>query len=225
VLGVAVLGLSACSALRAQAELDSLIRHANENTEAWQNARVRLRSMCTAASVPCGPRLVKLTNTDRTDDWGWDTLPAYVTIVSVHDEELRRRHTPRVYEEYVLGATRYLADLADRGAVTPVQMALATNEAWRWMTEQMRLEAALLADSVRAAEAADALAWQRFNALAGSLANVMSAAIIAGAAATPAPAPMALPAPAPSPRPTFCQATPWRNSVTGQVVSVNVHCR
>jgi hypothetical protein len=56
----------------------------------------------------CGLRIVKLSNSFALDDWGYDWLPNYSTIVRIHEEEIKARLTPRVYEEYMLGLSRYL---------------------------------------------------------------------------------------------------------------------
>ncbi|MGH7393387.1 MAG: hypothetical protein ACREM3_28620, partial [Candidatus Rokuibacteriota bacterium] len=166
-----------------------------------------------------GPRYVKATNQARTDDWGWEILPPYTTIVAVHEDEFRRRHSLKVYEEFMLASARYLAERIERREITHQQLAEATNQAWRWMIEQFKAEGIMLIDGVRLAQEADARAWERVNVIASSLAVVLSAAVIASAS-QPAPAAFA-----PTSTPTYCFAMPVRNVATGQVMSVSVTCR
>jgi len=43
-------------------------------------------------------------------------------VMAIHEEEIRRRHEPRLYEEYMLGSAKYLAAQADDGAITTEQL-------------------------------------------------------------------------------------------------------
>jgi hypothetical protein len=115
-------------------------------------------------------------------------FPNYRTIVAVHDEELRKRVKPKVYDEYALEITRALAERADRGEITSEQLRAAFNESWTWLFQQTHSERLLLEDAVRAAEIADA---QALNALATGLA----AAAMIGLTAAVVLAPVAVPAP------------------------------
>jgi len=56
------------------------------------------------------------------------------------------------------------------------------------MIGQVRQQAQLLVADFRAAEAADARAWETFNAIASGLATVLTGVLVASAAATPPPA-------------------------------------
>jgi len=146
----------------------------------------------------CDRRLVKLTNSEQLDDWVWVWGPPYRTIVGVHEEELRRRVVPRLYEEYMLAMARYLAEQIDRGAITDTQMVAAFNQSWAWMIERTRQEGFLLMDSLRAAQQADAATWNALGAVAAGLALVAGAALVASA-------PAYRPAP---PRPVHCTMNP-----------------
>ena len=128
--------LTGCATTRARSEVYALIQYARENDEAWMAAKLRLYAMCTDGAetqATCAVRYVKTTNTRRTDDWAWTRMPAYSTIVAVHEEELRARHALRVYDEYMVAAARYLAVQADRNVITPAQLAEGINQGWSWM--------------------------------------------------------------------------------------------
>lgn len=190
--------LSSCAAGQARQAIADQQRQVGMNNEAWMAARQRLHGMCPQApqSVEeyqrrklairagggdslggCDARLVKLTNAPRFDDWDWDWLPSYQTIVAVHDEELRKRVVPKVYDEYILGLGRYLAAKADRGEITPQQLMMAFNEAWRWMFGKMREEAILLQQNLVAAQLQDAATINALTGIAVGLASVASAAL------------------------------------------------
>jgi hypothetical protein len=69
----------------------------------------------------------------------------YQTIIAVHEEELRKRVTPKPYEEYMLGLSRYLGKAADEGKIAPQQLVQAFNAGWNYMVNAMKNEAAILA--------------------------------------------------------------------------------
>ena len=216
--------LQGCSATRKIAEFNALVQHGAENTDAWIAARTRLRAMCQdGRTTACAPRHIKTTNSARTDDWLIESLPPYRVIVSVHEEEIRKRHELRVYEEFMLGSAKYLAAQVDDGAITADQLERATNVTWKWMVDQFRSEATMRLNAVRAAQQADAQAWQTFNTIAAGLATVLAAGIVAGASAPP-PSNVAAPALGSQPSRTSCVATPARNTVTGQLMSMRVTC-
>jgi hypothetical protein len=224
ILLLALIAFAGCSATRKIAEFNALVQHGAENTEAWVAARTRLRAMCQDnRTAACSPRHIKTTNSARTDDWLVEPLPPYRVIVAVHEEEIRKRHEPRVYEEFMLGSANYLAAQADDGAITAEQLERATNVTWKWMSDQFRSEATMRLNAVRAAQQADAQAWQTFNTIAAGLATVLAAGIV-GAASAPPPPSVAAPTLAFPPSRTSCVAVPVRNTVTGQLMTVRVTC-
>jgi len=87
------------------------------------------------------------------------------------------------------------------------------------MVDQFRSEAVFRLESARAAQQADAQAWQTFNTIATGLATALTTALVVAASAPSAVGPAPL---APS---TTCLARPSRNTITGQVMSVAVTCR
>jgi hypothetical protein len=109
------------------------------------------RAIIDDMSYGCDARLFKITNLTTADDWDWDWLPAYQTIVRIHDEELRKRVSPKMYEEYMLGLSKFLAEKADNNIITPEQLKSALNDGWKWMVEQAKMEIKLLQDNVVAA--------------------------------------------------------------------------
>src|SRR5262245_66669930 len=111
-----------CASDQARQDLTRLLQHHRENSEAWTAARHRLQAMCLTRETPCAQRAIKLTNAARVDDWVWMDLPPYRTVHAVHEEEIRRRHEPLVYEEYMIGVSRYLADRADGGQISPEEL-------------------------------------------------------------------------------------------------------
>jgi len=202
--------LPSCSTYQARQAIESRQKEFALNNEAWQVARLRLKSMCPkppqsvekyrqgqtiaklAGEFPfrgCNIRMVKTTNAPRFDDWQWDWLPSYQTIVTVHEEELRKRVIPKLYEEYMLGLSRYLALKADQGEITPRQLAYAFNTGWKWMLDKMKEEIILLQQNLQAAQIADAAAWNTVAIIAAGLATVTTAALVAAAVSAPAPAP------------------------------------
>ncbi|HEY3305074.1 MAG TPA: hypothetical protein VGL70_16230 [Candidatus Binatia bacterium] len=222
-LSFLLLVLPACSAHQARQAITQRQDELRLNSEAWMAARARLREIC-----PVGPSLV---NPDRypgcdqrlikgssglADDWQWLWAPSYQTVVSVHEEELRKRVTPRIYEEYMLGQARYLALKADQKEITPQQLRRAFNEGWAWMVQKMREEHVLLQQNLQAAEYNDAATWKTVGEIAVGLAAVTTAALLATAAARTQAAAEANAraaeahaySPPPSPSPTSCYAEP-----------------
>jgi hypothetical protein len=212
-LAVVIATAPGCSAIAARQQVESFQAHIAKNDESWRAAQWRLVKMCPPqpttheaylqgvavrkAGGPdpfngCDARLMKLTNGPQTDDWRLLWFPNYRTIVAVHDEELRRRVKPKVYDEYALEITRALAERADRGEITSEQLRAAFNESWTWLFRRMQDERLLLEDAVRAAEAADA---QALNALATGLAaaatiGLVGLAVVAASRPVPPPAPI-----------------------------------
>src|SRR5207244_13521200 len=108
--------------------------------EAWQASRLRLTELCPKAPTTleeyqrgqaaikagapdpfhgCNLRIVKATNAPLTNDWQWFCAPPYQTMVAIHEEELRKRVTPKPYEEYMLGLGRFLAKGEEAGTISP----------------------------------------------------------------------------------------------------------
>src|SRR5688572_19215725 len=178
-LSLFLIVLSACSANRAREEMTQRRSELDLNNAAWKAARTKLSNMCpnapkTAAEYQkgvqirsttndpfrgCDLRLVKLTNGPTFDDWDWDWLPNYTTIVAVHEQELRNRLKPKVYEEYIFGLSRHLAKRVDGGDISPEQFMHAFNEGWKWLYGKMQEEQLLFQTNLQAAEQADAAAW------------------------------------------------------------------
>jgi hypothetical protein len=175
------------------------------NTEAWHAARTKLKAMCpevptveeykrgkasakAAGKDPfrgCDVRIIKVTYGPVFDHWQWDWLPSYQNIVAVHVEEMRSRVTPKIYDEYMHGLARYLAERADKGEITPKQLVAAFNEGWKWMFGQMQAEAILLKPNLQAAQQSDAAIWNTLGTVAAEMATVATTALVATAAAYP----------------------------------------
>jgi hypothetical protein len=193
--------LPACSATRARKQLAQRQAEFQRNNEAWNAAKYRLWSMCPDPpktegdywkkvqikntgkdpSQGCDLRLVKLTNGPTLDDWNWNWLPGYQTIVNVHEEELRKRVKPKLYEEYMLALSHHLAKRADSGEITPEQFKQAFNEGWKWLISEMQKEQILLQQKITAAEQRDVATLNTLNTIAAGLATVATAAIVASA--------------------------------------------
>jgi len=147
-----------------------------------------------------------------TNDWNWFWAPPYETIIAVHEEELRKRVTPKPYEEYMLGLSRYLGKAADAGAISPGQLVQAFNAGWKYMVDAMQNETVILANDLKAAELSDAQTWKTIGEVAVGLAAVATTALVVASTARAAPpaAPPAyvyVPSPAPSPpRSIHCEA-------------------
>jgi hypothetical protein len=226
-----------CASHQARQAIESRQKEFALNNEAWQAARIRLGAMCPnrPATIEqykqaheiirlggrdpfqgCNVRIVKVTNSPVTNDWQWFWAPPYQTIVAVHEEEMRKRVTPKPYEEYMLGLSRYLGKAADDGAISPQQLVQAFNAGWTYMVNAMKNEAVILTNDLKAAELSDAQTWKTIGEVAVGLAAVATTALVVAASArsaSPAPAPSAAPAyvyvpsPAPSPpRTIHCQA-------------------
>ncbi len=218
-IALAIIGLlvflPACSAMQAERELKAIQQEGIINTIAWTTARAKLHAMC-AGNADCGPRLVKMGNGLETEDWEWNRLPSYQTIVNVHEEELRKaRGTLRLYEEYMFALSHALAQRVDSGEITPEQFKLAFNEGWKWMGGQVRNDYSLLQQNVGIAKQADAEKWRTIGNIAIGLAAVTTAVIVADAeirAANIRAASYAAPAYI-SPQPLHCLALPAGASV------------
>jgi len=181
------------------------------NNAAWETARNKLWNMCPNAPKSeadyrkgvqirstgndpfhgCDLRLVKLTNGATFDDWDWVWFPIYTTIVAVHEDELRSRLKPKVYEEYMLGLSRHLAIRVDSDDISPQQFMHAFNEGWKWLYAKMQEEQVLRQSNLQSAQQADAAAWNTLGSIATGLATVVTVAIVASAAVSASrPAPM-----------------------------------
>jgi hypothetical protein len=201
-LSLCLIVLPACSASRARDEVNRRWTELDSNNAAWEAARMKLSSMCpnvpkTAAEYQkgiqirsagndpfrgCDLRLIKLTNGPTFDDWDWVWFPNYTTIVAVHEEELRSRLKPKVYEEYIIGLSRHLAKRVDSGDISPEQFMHAFNEGWKWLYGKTEEEQLLLQSNLQSAEQSDAAAWNTLSSIATGLATVATVAIIASAA-------------------------------------------
>jgi len=222
VLIILVWAVQGCAANQARSELQRLEQHMRENTNAWFSARARLRAMCDIG-VLCTPKLMKESNTASLDDWEIMMLPAYTLVVSVHEEELRRRHAPLAFEEYTLAAARVLAERADSGGISQEQLRDGFSASWAEMFQHVRNEAVYRLSAVEAARQADAETWAKFNSVASTLAVILTGVVVGAAAASSSYAPQ--PA-APLPQPVICQASSLgRNTVTGQSYGMTVICR
>jgi hypothetical protein len=173
------------------------------NAEAWQAARTKLKAMC--PEVPtveeykrgkafakadgkdpfggCDVRIIKATYGPVFDHWQWDWLPSYRNIVAVHVEEMRKRVTPRIYDEYMHGLARYLAERTDKGEIAPKQFAAAFNEGWKWMLSRIQSEAILLQPSLQPAQELDAAIGKILGAVAAEMATVATTALSASVTA------------------------------------------
>lgn len=210
-LATALVVLPTCSA-RQVSENHHQISERQLLNEAWHAARARLHAMCPeiprsledierAMSRPddngCSLRLLKASNAPTPDDWHWYWLPPYQLIISVHDEELRKRVTPKLYEKYMLALTRYLGEKADNGEITMGQLKDTVNVGWHWLSGKMQEERLLLEEAVRSAEAPDPAMWNTMNVVASGLGFVATAALLASGQASAYPA-----------APTNCYALP-----------------
>jgi hypothetical protein len=196
VLLAALVLLPACSPLRVGQKIDHQKAKIDLASQAWRAARIRLHSMC--PHVPkgveeitealkvdsangCFARLAKDTYAPMADDWHWHWLPPYQVVVAVHDEELRKRMTPKLHDEYMFGLTRYLAEKADNDEITPEQFRHAFIAGWNWLQGKVHEESMLLQPNLLRADSADAAARDRISHVAGSLATVAMLALAVSA--------------------------------------------
>lgn len=155
--------------------------------QAWEAARLRLHRMCpqvprTADELTqaltieqengCYARIAKDTFMPNVDDWHWHWLPPYQVVAAVHDEELRKRVTPKFYEEYMSGLNRYLAEKVDKGEITMGQFRYVIDAGWKWLSGKMQSERILLQENMPTAGAADAATRSTLSNVAGELATV-----------------------------------------------------
>jgi len=188
--------LPACSASRARQRIDYQNAKIDLASEAWQAARIRLNSMCPHAPKTmdevtqsleldqkndCYARLAKDTHAPTLDDWHWRWLPPYQIVIAVYDEELRKRVIPRLYEEYMLGLTRYLAEKADNDEITPEQLRHAFTAGWNWLQGKIHEEPILLQPNLQRGDGADVASRDRMTHVAGSLATVAMLALAVSA--------------------------------------------
>jgi hypothetical protein len=147
-------------------------------------------------------------------------LPPYQVVHAMHEEEIRKRHQPLAYEEYMLEVSRFLSERADREEISAIQLAHAFNAAWTEMVQRMREDAALRISAVEAAANADAQAWATFQQTALIMGAILGGALIGAAAGSYAPTP-AVP-----PSRVTCQAVSMgHNTVTGQSYGVTLRCQ
>lgn len=108
----------------------------------------------------CNIRTVKTINSPFSNDWHWDWLPSYQTIMAVHEEELRKRVVPKPYEEYMLALGRFLASNTDHESMTPKELVERFNTGWSYMIGEMKKEFALQVDNFKAAQRSDTKIWE-----------------------------------------------------------------
>ena len=188
--------LQACSASPVRQKIDNRNPELDPVHQAWQAARVRLHSMCphvpksveeltqalkSDGANDCYARLAKDTYVPTFDDWHWHWLPPYQVVVAVHDEELRKRLRPKLYEEYMLGLTRYLALKADNDEITPEQLRSAFNAGWSWLHGKTHETPILLQENTRRRGIADAAMQNAMTTVAGGLATVATLALTVSA--------------------------------------------
>lgn len=188
--------VSACSASRVPRQIAVPNAEMPPANLAWQAARIRLHSMC--PRVPktgdeltealhvlqengCYARLAKDTHTLTVDDWHWHWLPPYQIVVAVHDEELRKRATPKLYEEYMSGLSRFLAEKADNGEITPAQLKYTFNAGWSWLNRKIQEERILSQENVASAQSADQGLREKVTTVAGGLATIATLALAVSA--------------------------------------------
>jgi len=191
-----VMTLPACSIPRPGQRINHLTAKAELALEAWEAARHRLHLMCPrvpktadeltqALSVEhengCYARYAKDTYIPALDDWHWHWLPPYQVVAAVHDEELRKRVTPKLYEEYMSGLNRYLAEKADRGEITPGQFRYVVNAGWNWLTGKLRSKSILLKENSHSAGEDDAVMRTTLTDVAGELATVATLGLFVSA--------------------------------------------
>lgn len=193
---VASIILSACSASPVHRKVNGQNPKIDLIHQAWEAARLRLHRMCPhvprtedeltqALSVEqengCYARLAKDTYAPTLDDWHWHWLPPYQVVAAVHDEELRKRVTPKLYEEYISGLNRYLAEKIDKGEITPAQFRYVINAGWSWLNGKMQNERILLQENMHSAENVDATTRSTLSNVAGELATVATLALAVSA--------------------------------------------
>jgi hypothetical protein len=162
----------------------------------------------------CDLRWIKATNAQVINDWQWAWLPAYQTVVTVHEEELRKRVAPKFYEEYMLGLSHYLAQKIDAGEITPEQFMHAFNAGWKWLNGKTNEEQALLQQNHIVAQQSDTAAWNTLSTIAIGLALVASTALLATATVR-----ASQPALQPPPTPVHCRVL----SIGGGMAKVNCY--
>ncbi len=129
----------------------------------------------------CYARYAKDTYVPALDDWHWHWLPPYQVVAAVHDEELRKRVTPKLYEEYMSGLNRYLAEKADKGEITPGQFRYVFNAGWNWLTGKARNEKILLQENTRLAANENPAIRSALSEVAGELATVATVGLFMSA--------------------------------------------
>ncbi len=187
---------SACSASLFHRNTSHRSLKAEPELAAWEAARHRLHLMCPrvpktadeltqALSVEhengCYARFAKDTYVPMLDDWHWHWLPPYQVVAAVHEEELRKRVTPKLYEEYMSGLNRYLAEKADKGEITPGQFRYVVNAGWNWLTGKLHNERVLLQENRGSAEERDAAMRSTLTQVAGELATVATLGLFVSA--------------------------------------------
>jgi hypothetical protein len=188
--------LSGCSASPTRQQTDYRNAKIDLASEAWRAARIRLHAMCphvpkTEAELVqalkvdqengCYARLAKDSYILTLDDWHWHWLPPYQVVVAVHDEELRKRITPRLHEEYMFGLTRYLAEKADNDEITPEQFRHAFTAGWNWLKGKMNQEPILLQPNLQRGDGVDVASRDKMTHVAASLATVAMLALAVSA--------------------------------------------
>jgi hypothetical protein len=191
-----VVTLPACSVSGPGQQINRQVAKAEPASEAWEAARHRLHLMCPrvpktadeltqALSVEhengCYARYAKDTYVPALDDWHWHWLPPYQVVAAVHDEELRKRVTPKLYEEYMSGLNRYLAEKADRGEITPGQLRYVVNAGWNWLSGKLRNKSILLKENAHSEGEDDSTVRRTLTDVAGELATVATLGLFVSA--------------------------------------------
>jgi hypothetical protein len=188
--------VSACSVGRPRADIRNESLKIPTEHHAWRAARIRLHSMCPAVPKTeaelnhalkvkqangCYVRFAKDTYLPTVDDWHWHWLPPYRIVAAVHDEELRKRAVPKLYEEYMSALNRYLAEKADSGEITPAQLRYVFNAGWNWLSVKRENERILLQDTVLTAANPDAATRSALSDVAGEMGTIATLALAVSA--------------------------------------------
>lgn len=144
--------------------------------EAWNAARARLLQYCQEPRLydPCNRKLMKISADYFIRDWAPMVMPSYSTIVKFHEEEVRKRVTPRIYDEYLIAIGRYAAEQMDKGIISQEEGLDIIQYAFNLAGQAARQNRLLLRYNTLLAEEQEARFWQNLNSILVSLSQSIS---------------------------------------------------
>jgi len=176
--------LSGCATMRLMNEMKE---ESDTNLAAWNQARQELKEQCVKAPDICESRLVlraPMRGYVYDDDWQYEALPPYKTIIDTHERILRqaRNYSLRIPEEMMFALARGLTKRLEDGEITPEVFKTAFSQGWNAGVKEILNDYSVLLQN---AKNADDETMKAITQTLTVVAVVAGAVLIAAAASQP----------------------------------------